>query len=520
MSPDVIRDIEKLIGQDPAERGGMLGMRFDTGVITHFVHDDDASSTSTTYSPNVEFINATLRKWNADGVRCAGFVHSHPRGATQPSYGDAVYAATLLSRLTELDRLAMPIVQSVADAGRFEMRGYHALRQGGPRAPARITPAAIVRADRVDLDQAHYTRVHGDATDVGWLAKCRIVLVGCGGSASFALDLVRAGVGQVVLIDPDTVADTNIGSQDVLLRDVGRRKVVALGERLVQTSGHVRVLGMYGGVQELHVDDLERLLFGSLAGLPAGRPAQTLLCGFTDNFEAQSYVNRVALHFGVPHLAAGVYRNGAALEITFSAPGVTPACGRCVVGSRYRAYQEGFANSVSSTGSPYAATAHLNAMKQDIALALLQGTETELDRDHPSLADHPARARARRLLRTIGNRNLVLVRRDPDIAANLGLRTFDRVLGGADTERLVYGDVVWLPQDPEGPESGFPACPDCGGTGDLTDSVGTFEDFAETDWALRPDRRALLESRSAQRRPRTSPVSTVDEDMHDNEEGR
>ena len=65
---------------------------------------------------------------------------------------------------------------------------------------------------------------------------------------------------------------------------------------------------------------------------------------------------------------------------------------------------------------------------------------------------------------------------DPDFAATVGVGTFDRVLGGADQDRLCFDETIWLPQKPDNPDNGFPTCPDCGGTGDLRDSVGTFDD--------------------------------------------
>lgn len=81
-----------------------------------------------------------------------------------------------------------------------------------------------------------------------------------------------------------------------------------------------------------------------------------------------------------------------------------------------------------------------------------------------------------RLLEQIGNRNLIQIRMDPDIAASLGLTVFNRVFGGGDQARIFFDDVVWLPQLADSPETGFPACPDCGGTGDLLQAVSTFTD--------------------------------------------
>jgi hypothetical protein len=191
--------------------------------------------------------------------------------------------------------------------------------------------------------------------------------------------------------------------------------------------------------------------------------SRSLVCGLTDNFHAQARVNRLALHFGLPSLCAQVYREGRGAEVTFTHPDVTPACHRCVLSSRYRAYlDEGFNNTVTSDGTPIFATTRLNSLKGFITMALLHH-----DSSHPRWGS---------LLQRIGNRNLIQLRLDPDLATTIGLRVFDKVFEKANSERILFDETVWLPQAPEGPSAGTPPCPDCRGTGNLRDSTGTFAD--------------------------------------------
>ena len=208
------------------------------------------------------------------------------------------------------------------------------------------------------------------------------------------------------------------------------------------------------------IDDreFEFLAYAELDGWPV---QQTLICGLTDSFDAQARVNRLALQFELPSLCAQVYREGRGAEVTFTHPEVTPACHRCVLSSRYRAHIDGsYTNEVTSDGTPIFATTRLNSLKGFVAMALLHhGTP------HPRWGD---------LLRTIGNRNLVQIRMDPDLATTIGLGTFDRVLGGGDDARLLFDETVWLPQQPDGPATEFPTCLDCGGTGNLMDSTASF----------------------------------------------
>ena len=297
--------------------------------------------------------------------------------------------------------------------------------------------------------------------DLNRLARARVIAVGCVGASQFIEDLARAGIGTHVFIDPDVVTEANLATQQCYRKDLGRPKVDCLAERVLDINPKASVVMRKQRLEEIDDAEFERL---ASAPLPDGKPPlMTLLCGLTDSFEAQSRVNRLALQFRLPSLCAQVYFEGRGLEITFTYPGVTPACHRCMLRSRYRAYlEQGFKNTVTSNGTPIFATSRLNALKGVVAMALLHhGTE------------HP---RWGRLLALMANRSLVQIRFDPDIAATLALAVFDRTFCGADQERMLFDEAVWLPQQPDRPENGFPCCPDCGGTGDLRNATGTFAD--------------------------------------------
>jgi hypothetical protein len=61
------------------------------------------------------------------------------------------------------------------------------------------------------------------------------------------------------------------------------------------------------------------------------RTSTRILCGLTDDFYCQARVNRIALHFGLPALAAQVYKQGRAAEIVFTHPDVTKQRARCIL---------------------------------------------------------------------------------------------------------------------------------------------------------------------------------------------
>ena len=298
-----------------------------------------------------------------------------------------------------------------------------------------------------------------DAYDLPLMNDSRVLLVGVGGGADYAEMLSRAGVGQFVLIDPDEVTETNLATQQVYRRDIGRPKVDCVAERIRDINPATRTVALKKALDELSDDEIRRF---SLDPIDERRPRRTVICGLTDDFFAQARVNRLALELALPSLCAQVYKEGRGAEVTFTYPGVTPACHRCVLSSRYRYFAEGGKNEVTSHGTPIFATSRLNAIKGFVTLAILH---------HGS--SHP---RWGGMLSRIGKRNLIQLRLDPDIARTVGIGVFDKVFEKADHERLFFDEPVWLPQDAESPETGHETCPDCGGTGDLRSVEGRLGD--------------------------------------------
>ncbi len=498
MTLQVLLKVISTIGCQKAETGGILGGKDD--VITHYHPDSTGSTSRVTYSPDVEVVNKQLYRWNNSLVRLRSFVHSHPRKNNKPSGGDLVYAKQILNHIDDLECLWLPIVNTIPDTGVFTLTPWVVRLVGDNVELARgqieieseesifeltgelvslmnLIPCKVamdsIELNSDDLDwlneediaeETHPTGMFDrvkEAYDLERMSQTLIVAGGTGGSAEWLEHMARCGVEQFYLIDPDTVSVTNMGTQQTYLKDVGRPKVDCIAERIKEINPSAKVLKTQRKLEDIPYEILRELIIEKSAH---PRSHQTILCGFTDNFDAQAQVNLIALQLGIPSLCAQLYREGRAAEITFTYPGVTPACHRCMLSPRYKYYLEGgYENDVTSHGTPIFATAILNAIKGYIALAMIH---------HGS-----GHKRWGNTLERIENRSLVQIRLDPDISNTLGMPTFDKVFKGANTEQLFFGEPVWIPQEPECPETGYPKhCPDCGGTGDLRDAIGTIKD--------------------------------------------
>ncbi len=75
------------------------------------------------------------------------------------------------------------------------------------------------------------------------LAACTVAVFGIGGVGSYAAEgLARAGVGHLVLIDHDIIAESNINRQiHALVTTVGRKKTQVMKERILSVNPEARV---------------------------------------------------------------------------------------------------------------------------------------------------------------------------------------------------------------------------------------------------------------------------------------
>lgn len=325
------------------------------------------------------------------------------------------------------------------------------------------------------------------ACDVRLLDRTRLVFIGTGGAASLVRNSSRMGFGEFILIDPDIVTSTNIATQQALPEAIGVFKVEALARDIVSINPAAAVLAIAERIEDIE-DEHFRLLFkealrgeglkatelGTEAGPRSFRfslaerlPRQTILLVLTDCFLAQARGQRLGLNFGLPTICAQEYVEGRGAEITYTVPGVTPACHRCITASRYRAYlQQKYRNDVTSEGAPIFAAEFLNAALGHILLAVAH---------HES--KHP---RWSGMVMRLGNRNLIRIRMDPDFDEHFGKTFGKRHAGARGAECLFALDSLFLPQTPDrGQSESRPTCPDCGGSGDLRDAIGTFADTRE-----------------------------------------
>jgi molybdopterin/thiamine biosynthesis adenylyltransferase len=139
-------------------------------------------------------------------------------------------------------------------------------------------PVVRTQVQRADADW-----VHGRGQDprTRRLLGATVVIVGCGSvGAPVACALVQAGVGRIVLVDPETLGWPNVGRHSLGAADVGRNKAEALAERLRTGYPHLTVEHRSYGLHQLIATEGDLLA------------AADLIVAATGNWVAESALNR------------------------------------------------------------------------------------------------------------------------------------------------------------------------------------------------------------------------------------
>lgn len=523
-SHKVLDDFRKNAGKYRAETGGLLGSTTDPHLIDLCYFDVHSKNTPGTFYYDVDSMSVVFREWKAKGYETNGIYHSHPLGVIRPSYHD-ISTALLHLRFFNLDYFYLPILQSNRK-GTFTLYSYVVRRQGSnlnvnleyvlqatengykytsfsawnQEYSIEELDAYRERIDRVDCESRDTEIVEHEAekamatesktyekgkadimkertvtgTD-NYFQKVKglypehvldkvLIIVGAGGARSAIINFARCGFRNYILIEADTVSPSNIATQAVHISEMGKKKGEVIRDEILDVNPNACVVC----VDRFLDDDMTDEEFkGYMDLFPDKKATDYLILGCTDNFEAQKRSSLLALKYGTPYIAAMMYKAGAAAELIFTYPGVTESCPRCLLGSRFEKYENGFENDVDSSACTIFATERMNALKGYIVLMLLMYHE---DPGNPF----------NDMLDAVKNRNFVQIRLAPNLQDVLGIGVFDRVFAGA--ERYTFMDeTVWIPQKPDHPSNGYDTCRLCGGTGHLDELYMKWPDTRHVD---------------------------------------
>ena len=200
------------------------------------------------------------------------------------------------------------------------------------------------------------------------LKSSRIVMIGAGGLGCPASEtLVRAGLGQVHLIDDDVIEASNLQRQTLFLpEDIGKSKALTAAQMLNRINPLVTAQGT---VARLSEDNAYELL-----AMASGKPDLLLDC--TDNFATRDIINRISVRFQIPLLSASAIAMEG--QLALFEPQLNTGCYHCVFGDATAVSEERDERTCANSGVLASTTAIMGSLQANAALQYLGLTKNPL----------------------------------------------------------------------------------------------------------------------------------------------
>lgn len=155
------------------------------------------------------------------------------------------------------------------------------------------------------------------------LKSARVVMIGAGGLGCPASEtLVRAGLGQLHMIDDDVIEISNLQRQTLFLpTDIGKPKALTAAQMLQQINPLIHARGSVARLSDVNAYQL--------LDMAAGKPDLLLDC--TDNFATRDIINRISVRYQIPLLSASAIAMQG--QLALFEPQLNNGCYHCVFGA-------------------------------------------------------------------------------------------------------------------------------------------------------------------------------------------
>jgi molybdopterin/thiamine biosynthesis adenylyltransferase/proteasome lid subunit RPN8/RPN11 len=225
-------------------------------------------------------------------------VHTHPGGAAAPSTRDAKVDRDLCE--PALRRSGQPFYTSLIIAGTTRRPSFTGIVYGPDGKIGTLERIRIVGRRIHIIGAADHTKatVNFDAFDrqirafgkggQRLIARLRVGIVGAGGTGSAVFEqLVRLGVGEIVLIDDDTVSKTN---------------VTRIHESAISQSGKLKIDVAKEAAGRIGLGTTVRTVEGRISDKAVARALRhcDVVFGCTDDETGRQQLSRLALWYLIP----------------------------------------------------------------------------------------------------------------------------------------------------------------------------------------------------------------------------
>ena len=191
-------------------------------------------------------------------------------------------------------------------------------------------------------------------------SKKRILVIGTGAGSIMCVNLARQMPEKLTLVDFDEVELHNLSRTAFGYRDLGKKKVNALKERILDANPFISVECIDYDVTSLDDKKMDSLF-----------DVDMIIAG-TDSAKAQRFINEKSLHYKIPAIFIGIHTRGRGGKITFVEPG--QACYRCIRPDRYDSSLEQEFDINGETGS-LSSCQLIDTLAMDILISYLERNE-------------------------------------------------------------------------------------------------------------------------------------------------
>lgn len=254
---------------------------------------------------SITFHTAPLRQFMQrceDEDLVLGFAHNHPGGYPHFSKIDDENEVTLLTALANRNGPSAEILALLWAGDHWLARVRNASE------PVAVQPARHVTAlgDLLELYLPHESMKLSSELSArqaaafglpfaAGLASLRVAIVGCGGTGSpTATLLARSGVGEIILIDPDVLEESNLNRvRGAFKRDLGKNKARIMAEFINDIGTRSTAIA------------IESALDQSTVAVEALSSAD-IIFGCTDDYAGREVLNKAAYVYCQPLIDVGL----------------------------------------------------------------------------------------------------------------------------------------------------------------------------------------------------------------------
>lgn len=251
---------------------------------------------------STEFLSPLLEQANKRGLSIIKF-HSHPSGFAEFSVTDDQSDRELFGSIhgwvdgvtLHASAILLPdgalVVRAVLADGTFQR--FDRVTVIGDQ--IQTTEFMAEPAGELPAYAARHALALGEVT-TQLLRKLRVGVVGSSGTGSFVIEeLLRLGVGEIVVVDPDVIEDVNINR--ILNSTMADARAALLKVKIVERTA--AILGTGVCIKPIALDLAQRESVVALAGCDA-------VIGCMDSHDGRRLLNRIATFYVIPYIDVGV----------------------------------------------------------------------------------------------------------------------------------------------------------------------------------------------------------------------